>query len=96
MLFCTGYGPFVAVASTTITIGEELHSLAEEVVEVLKGLAGREAFARSFAAVQKEVADVRESRKRRKALDVSSSTLIWCHVPCSPFIASPACAACRL
>ena len=59
--------PFVAAASTA---GKELHSLAEEVVELLKGLAGHDEFAKVFAAVQKEVAEVRESRKRKKALDV--------------------------
>ena len=64
------------ITTTTNIVGGELHSLAEEVMEVLKGLAGREAFARAFAAVQKEVADIRESRKRRKALDVSISKLI--------------------
>lgn len=76
---------FVAVASTATTAGKELHNLAEEVVEILKGLAGHEAFARVFAAVQKEVAEVRESRKRKKVLDVCTSILMrceWSVVPC--------------
>ena len=51
--------------------GEELHTLAVEVVEVMKETCGKEEFARAYSAVHRMALDTREKRKKHAALEVS-------------------------
>ena len=50
--------------------GEELYSLAQEVVDLMKGVCGREAFSRAYAQVHQSATDVREKRRKQAALEV--------------------------
>lgn len=50
--------------------GEELHTLALEVIELLRAQVGREAFARAYASVQQEAQSKKLVRKRQRALEV--------------------------
>lgn len=54
------------------TIGEELHTLALEVIELLRAQVGRDVFARAYAGVQQEVQSKRLVRKRQRALEVEA------------------------
>ena len=53
------------------TAGEGLHSLAGEVVEVMKGTCGKEEFSRAYTVVHRRALDAREKRKKHAALEVS-------------------------
>ncbi len=50
--------------------GEELYSLAQEVVELMKGVCGREAFSSAYAQVHQSVGGVRDKRRMQAALEV--------------------------
>jgi len=51
-------------------LGEQLHTLALEVIEFLRAQVGRETFARAYANVQQLVQSKRLVRKRQRALEV--------------------------
>ena len=53
-----------------LSAGEELHTLALEVIELLRAQIGREAFAKAYASTQREVQSKRLVRKRQRALEV--------------------------
>ena len=48
--------------------------MAQEVLELLKKLVGLEVFSKAYTELQREAAEVKYSRKRKKALEVSSTT----------------------
>ena len=58
------------MTDTNKTAGEELHTLACEVVEVMKGVCGREEFARGYSVAHRRALGVRERRKKQAALEV--------------------------
>jgi hypothetical protein len=58
------------LSDTNKTAGEELSSLAQEVVELLKGVCGKEVFSVAYARHQKEVAELRVKRRGQAALEV--------------------------
>lgn len=45
--------------------------LAQEVLELIKSLVGRETFSRAYASLQQTATEARETRKRKAALEVS-------------------------
>ena len=53
-------------------IGDNLYDFAGEVSEMMKKIVGRDNFASSYATVLKNVTVIRDSRKRKKALNVST------------------------
>lgn len=48
-----------------------LKALARDVLDLIKGLVGREAFSRAYGNLQQTATETRETRKRKKALEVS-------------------------
>lgn len=46
-----------------------LKALAQDVLDLIKGLVGREAFSRAYANLQQTATETRETRKRKKALE---------------------------
>ena len=58
--------------------GEELYSLAQEVVDLIKGVCGREAFSTAYARVHQSVSGVRDKRRMQAALEVCPC---MCHHP---------------
>ena len=50
--------------------GAGLRGLASEVVEVMKGVCGKEEFARAYAAVHRRALEMREKRRKHTALEV--------------------------
>lgn len=48
-----------------------LKALAQDVLDLIKGLVGREAFSRAYVNLQQTATETRETRKRKKALEVS-------------------------
>ena len=58
------------MTDTNKTAGEDLHTLACEVVEVMKGVCGREEFARGYSAAHRRALGVREKRRKQAALEV--------------------------
>lgn len=54
------------------TGGEELHCLAQEVLDLMKGVCGKEAFSKAYAQVHQTVLSNRERRRQQAALEVWS------------------------
>ena len=50
--------------------GEELHVLAQEVVEMMKEVCGKETFSKAYALVHQGVAATRERRRKAQAIQV--------------------------
>lgn len=59
------------LSDTNKTAGEELSTLAHEVVDMVKGVCGKEAFSMAYAHLRKEMAVVRVKRRGQAALEVS-------------------------
>ena len=59
------------LADHTHTAGQELASLAQEVLELVKGVCGKDTFSQAYAHHQKSVAVAREKRRGQAALEVS-------------------------
>ena len=55
--------------------GESVHSLAGEVVEVMKGVCGREEFGRAYSVVHRRAMETREKRRKQTAMEVSGRLL---------------------
>ena len=55
----------------SLTLGEELHNLALEVIELIKGVAGKEVFADAYSQVLLAAQNKRLKRKAQYALEVS-------------------------
>jgi len=53
----------------TTYIDSDLEKLAQEVLELIKSLVGRETFSRAYASLQQTTTEARETRKRKKALE---------------------------
>lgn len=53
------------------TSGESLHSLAQEVSELMKDVSGRESFSKAYSQVHQSAIAVREQRRKKAALEVS-------------------------
>ncbi len=53
------------------SLDSDLKKLAQEVLELIKSLVGRETFSRAYASLQQTATEARETRKRKKALEVS-------------------------
>lgn len=58
------------LADPTHTAGQELASLAQEVLELVKGICGKDIFSQAYALHQKAVAMAREKRRGQAALEV--------------------------
>jgi hypothetical protein len=61
--------PYREMTDTNKTAGEDLYTLACEVVEVMKGVCGREEFARGYSAAHRRALGVREKRRKQAALE---------------------------
>ena len=61
------------------TSGDDLQSLAQESVELIKSVCGRETFAQAYAHVHKEVGVARERRRKQAALEVRTSVYSSMH-----------------
>lgn len=59
------------VSDTNKTAGEGLYNLAQEVLDLMKGVAGREVFSKVFAQVHQSVLATREKRRKQAALEVN-------------------------
>ena len=55
--------------------GDELHSLAQEVLELMKGVCGKEVFSQAYAQVHQTVLSSREKRRQQAALEVYRLTV---------------------
>ena len=60
------------LSDSTKRAGEELYSLAQEVVDLMKSVCGRETFSRAYAQVHQSATDVREKRRKQATLEVNS------------------------
>ena len=58
------------ISDPSKTAGEALHTLAHEVVEVMKGVCGREEFSRGYSLAHRRALSVRERRRKQAALEV--------------------------
>ena len=52
----------------------ELQKVAQEVLELVKGLVGRESVSRVYAGLQSDVTEVKEKRKTKRVLEVKVFT----------------------
>ena len=52
----------------------ELQKVAQEVLELVKGLVGRESVSRVYASLQSDVTEVKEKRKTKRVLEVKVFT----------------------
>ena len=59
------------VSDVNKTAGEGLYTLAQEVLDLVKGVAGREMFSKVFAQVHQSVLATREKRRKQAALEVN-------------------------
>ena len=59
------------VSDVNKTAGEGLYTLAQEVLDLVKGTAGREMFSKVFAQVHQSVLATREKRRKQAALEVN-------------------------
>ena len=50
--------------------GKGLHDLATEVVDLMKGVCGKETFSRAYAQVQKMAVMMREKRRKQAVMEV--------------------------
>ena len=50
--------------------GPELHALANEVIDLIKEVCGKDTFARAYAGVQKLAVETREKRKKEAVMEV--------------------------
>ncbi|XP_074650347.1 small subunit processome component 20 homolog [Tubulanus polymorphus] len=65
--------PVCRAATDNSSISDEaLKLLAQEVLEVMKGIVGVEAFTKMYATVYKTMGEKREERKRKRAMDAIS------------------------
>ena len=69
------------LSDTNKTAGEDLSDLANEVVELMKEVCGKEAFSVAYARLRKEMAVVRVKRRGQAALEVSRLIMVSCS-PC--------------
>lgn len=85
--------PFLPVFTLIITLcvwlDPLLKNLSQEIIELLKKLAGLESFSLAFASVQKQANEKRALRKKRKALEVS---LLFENMACSLDLITTKCA----
>ncbi len=58
------------ISDSTKRAGEELYNLAQEVVDLIKNVCGREAFSIAYAQVHQTVSGVRQQRRKQAALEV--------------------------
>lgn len=58
------------LADACSLVDSDLKALAQEVLDLIKGLVGRETFSRAYASLQQTAAVKRETRKRKEALEV--------------------------
>ena len=58
------------LADPSHTAGKDLFSLAQEVLELVRGICGKEAFSQAYAQHQKAVTAAREKRHGQAALEV--------------------------
>ena len=58
------------ISDPSKTAGEALHTLAREVVEVMKGVCGREEFSRGYSLAHRRALSAREKRRKQAALEV--------------------------
>lgn len=69
------------VSDVNKTAGEGLYTLAQEVLDLMKGITGREVFSKVFAQVHQSVLATREKRRSQAALEVIKplhvSSLPW-------------------
>lgn len=72
-----GCAPGLFSLSEFLSLDSDLKKLAQEVLELIKSLVGRETFSRAYASLQQTTTEARETRKRKKALEVS-------HLPVCP------------
>ena len=61
------------MADSNMTGGEDLHSLAQEVVDLMKGVCGKDAFSVAYTQVHQTVLSNREKRRQQAALQVWES-----------------------
>ena len=52
-------------------IDTELHKLAQEVIDLIKEVIGKELFAEKYSKLQRKVSEKKEKRKRKNAEEVS-------------------------
>ena len=58
------------------SLDPDLKKLAQEVLELIKSLVGRETFSRAYASLQQTATEAKETRKRKKALEVSRYVIV--------------------
>ena len=55
----------------------ELYKLAQEVVELIKEIVGKESFAEIYSKLQRKVSEKKEARKRKEAEEVGNILIAW-------------------
>ena len=61
--------------------GAALHSLAQEAMDLLKSLSGKEAFAAGYMQVHRAAQTVRDRRRVEHAMEVRFHLQVPCHFP---------------
>ena len=59
----------------TYVTDSELHSLSQQVLDLLKGIVGVETFTKTYATALRALTERRDIRKRQRATQVSSGEL---------------------
>ena len=57
-------------------LDSDLRALAQEALELIKSLVGRETLSQSYSSLRKAASQTRETRKRRQALEVSDALMM--------------------